>query len=100
MGRLGAKRTVDEEVEVEVEEFEVDVVHDELDSSRNSRLALLDRVRRRGAVYGEEGFVHGHIIHPDNRYVLLQLPLPLDALIGYVVAVTKLILVRKRNRSR
>ncbi|KAM0917953.1 hypothetical protein ACQ4PT_009343 [Festuca glaucescens] len=62
MGSPGSKRSVDEEVE----EYEVDVVNDRLESSRNSRLAIF-RPRLRGGRDGEDGFVHGHIIHPDNR---------------------------------
>jgi hypothetical protein len=64
MARLGSKRSVDEEVE----EYEVEVVNDGLESSRNSRLAIL-RPRLHSGRDGEEGFIHGHIIHPDNRYV-------------------------------
>ncbi|CAM0913378.1 unnamed protein product [Alopecurus aequalis] len=70
MGRLASKRRVEDDKEVE--EYEVDVVHDRLDSSRNTRLALLDRLRRRRvSVDGEEGFFHDHIIHPDNKFYLV-----------------------------
>jgi hypothetical protein len=67
----------EEEEEEEQAEYEVDVVPDRLQSSRNSRLALfgselrLDRFRprrRRAAVDGEGGFFHDLIILPDNKY--------------------------------
>uniref|UniRef100_A0ACD5VC66 Uncharacterized protein n=1 Tax=Avena sativa TaxID=4498 RepID=A0ACD5VC66_AVESA len=73
----------DDEEEEQEEEYEVDVVPDRLQSSRNSRLALfgselrLDRFRprrrrrRRSAVDGEDGFFHDLIILPDNKFYVL-----------------------------
>ncbi|KAF7107860.1 hypothetical protein CFC21_108440, partial [Triticum aestivum] len=80
MGRLGSKRRVGEEAELEAveeeKEYEVEEVHDRLQSSRNSRLALFGfdlrlgprrrRPPRRPAVDGEDGFFHDHIVLPDN----------------------------------
>ncbi|XP_044956408.1 potassium channel KOR1-like [Hordeum vulgare subsp. vulgare] len=86
MGRLGSKRRVGEEAELEAveeeeKEYEVEEVHDRLQSSRNSRLALFGsdlrlgprrrRPPRRPAVDGEGGFFHDHIILPDNKLYLL-----------------------------
>ncbi|VAI84824.1 potassium channel KOR1 [Triticum aestivum] len=85
MGRLGSKRRVGEEAELEAveeeKEYEVEEVHDRLQSSRNSRLALFGsdlrlgprrrRPPRRPAVDGEDGFFHDHIILPDNKLYLL-----------------------------
>ncbi|XP_051203927.1 potassium channel KOR1-like [Lolium perenne] len=81
VSRPGSKRTTKEEEEEE--EYEVDVVPDRLESSRQSRLALfgselrLDRFRPRRrrrripAVDGEGGFFHDLIILPDNRLYML-----------------------------
>jgi hyperpolarization activated cyclic nucleotide-gated potassium channel 4 len=83
--RLGSKSTAKEDEE---EEYEVDVVPDRLQSSRNSRLALfgselrLDRFRprrrrpRRPAVDGEDGFFHDLIILPDNKYAFTARSFP------------------------
>ncbi|XP_047075675.1 potassium channel KOR1-like [Lolium rigidum] len=82
VSRPGSKRTTKEDDEEE-EEFEVDVVPDRLESSRQSRLALfgselrLDRFRPRRrrrripAVDGEGGFFHDLIILPDNKLYML-----------------------------
>jgi hypothetical protein len=75
MGRgLGSKRKKDEDEN----EYEVDdVVPDRSRSSRNSRLELVGRLpplrrhSRLGGDGGEDWFLHGFIIHPDNKYVSL-----------------------------
>ncbi|KAM0895477.1 hypothetical protein ACQ4PT_023763 [Festuca glaucescens] len=74
MGRwLGSKRKGGEKDEDE-KEYEVDdVVPDRSRSSRNSRLELVGRLppirrhSRLGTDGREEGFLHGRIIHPDNK---------------------------------
>ncbi|TVU11826.1 hypothetical protein EJB05_45432, partial [Eragrostis curvula] len=86
---MGSKRRVaegDEEPEEEEEEYEVDVVRDRIASSRGSRLALFGsdlrlgrfRPRRPGrrrrplaAGADAEGFFHGLVIHPDNKWYRL-----------------------------
>lgn len=83
---LGSKRRVAEEESSE-EEYEVEVVRDHIASSRGSRLALFGselrlgrfrpRRRRRLPLAGEgaaEGFFHGLVIHPDNKYVIDAVP--------------------------
>jgi potassium channel len=85
---LGSKRRVAEEESSE-EEYEVEVVRDHIASSRGSRLALFGselrlgrfrpRRRRRLPLAGEgaaEGFFHGLVIHPDNKYVIDAVPTP------------------------
>ncbi|XP_020395062.1 potassium channel KOR1 isoform X4 [Zea mays] len=80
---LGSKRRVAEEESSE-EEYEVEVVRDHIASSRGSRLALFGselrlgrfrpRRRRRLPLAGEgaaEGFFHGLVIHPDNKWYRL-----------------------------
>jgi potassium channel len=67
-----SKRRVAEEEE----EYEVDVGHDRITSSRGSRLALFGsdfRLGRRRPL--TDGFFNCLVIHPDNRYVTKQHPL-------------------------
>ncbi|XP_047065404.1 potassium channel KOR1-like isoform X2 [Lolium rigidum] len=73
MGRwLGSKRKGGEKDQDE-KEYEVDDVPDRSRSSRNSRLELVGRLpplrrhSRLGTDGREEGFLHGRIIHPDNK---------------------------------
>jgi hypothetical protein len=75
MGRwLGSKRKGGEKDQDE-KEYEVDDVPDRSRSSRNSRLELVGRLpplrrhSRLGTDGREDGFLHGRIIHPDNKYV-------------------------------
>ena len=76
---LRLKTTAEEE---EKKEYQVeDMVPDRLNSSQNSRLELVGRLpplRRHSRLggadgAGEGGFLHGRIIHPNNKYVSVSI---------------------------